>query len=158
MWKSDVTQNYTAREFLNLILFLIYFLQFIFHSLPPTPSPLYLLHIPCLLTTPLCLHVDIPNPHPTWPLNSLGPPVSWGLGASSLNEHRPRSPLLYVCWGPHINWCMLSVWWSSVWEISGVQINWDYKHKFLESSLTTYSFRKTSVGSFPLGTWDLQSD
>jgi hypothetical protein len=31
-----------------------------------------------------------------------------------------------VCWRPHISWCsMLSVWWSSVWEISGVQINWD---------------------------------
>jgi hypothetical protein len=43
--------------------------------------------------------VDAPNPHPTWPLNSLGPPVSWGLGVSSLNEHRPGSPLLYVCWG-----------------------------------------------------------
>jgi hypothetical protein len=26
--------------------------------------------------------------------------------------------------GRHINWCMLFVWWSSVWEISGVQINW----------------------------------
>jgi hypothetical protein len=62
-------------------------------------------------------------PHPTWPQNSLGPPVSWGLGASSLNEHRPWSPLLYVCWGPHISWCMLSVWWSNAWKISGVQIN-----------------------------------
>jgi hypothetical protein len=30
-----------------------------------------------------------------------------------------------MCWRPHISWCMLSVWWSSVWEISGVQINWD---------------------------------
>jgi hypothetical protein len=26
-------------------------------------------------------------------------PVSWGLSASSLNEHRPGSPPLYVCWG-----------------------------------------------------------
>jgi hypothetical protein len=50
-----------------------------------------------------------PLPHPTWPLNSLGPPVSWGLGASSLSEHRPGSPLLYVCWGPHISWRMLSL-------------------------------------------------
>jgi hypothetical protein len=57
--------------------------------------------------------VDAPIPQPTWPVNSLGPPVSWRLGASSLNEHRPGSPLLYVCWGPHISWCMLSVWWSS---------------------------------------------
>jgi hypothetical protein len=42
-----------------------------------------------------------------------------------LNEPRPCSPLLYVCWGTHISWCMLSVWWSSVWEILEVQINWD---------------------------------
>jgi hypothetical protein len=70
--------------------------------------------------------VDVPIPHPTSPLNSLWPPVSWGLGASSLNEYRPSSPLLYVCWGPHISWCMLPVWWSNVWEIlEGVQINWD---------------------------------
>jgi hypothetical protein len=46
---------------------------------------------------------------PTLPLNSLGPPVSWGLGASSLNEHRLGSPLMSVCWGPHISWCMLPV-------------------------------------------------
>jgi hypothetical protein len=64
--------------------------------------------------------VDSSTPHPTWPLNSLGSPVSWGLGTSSLNEHRPGIPLLYVCWGPHIIWCMLYVWWSSVWKISGV--------------------------------------
>jgi hypothetical protein len=95
----------------------------IFHSLPPSTP--HLLHIPHLLPTPPHLHMDAPSPHPTWPLNSLGPPVSWGLGASSLNIHRPRSPLLYVCWGLHISWCILSVWWSNVWEISGVQNNWD---------------------------------
>jgi hypothetical protein len=68
--------------------------------------------------------VDDPSPHPTWPLYSLEPPVSWGLGASSLNEHGPKCPLLYVCWEPHISWCMLPVWWSSIWEISGVHTNW----------------------------------
>jgi hypothetical protein len=67
----------------------------------------------------------IPNTYPTRPLNSLEPPVSWGLGTSSLTEHRPSSPLLYMCWGPHISWCVLPGWWSSVWEISGVQVNWD---------------------------------
>jgi hypothetical protein len=41
--------------------------------------------------------------HSTRLPHSLGPPVSWGLGASFLNEHRPGSTLLYVCWGPHIN-------------------------------------------------------
>jgi hypothetical protein len=30
-----------------------------------------------------------------------------------------------MCWGPHISWCMLPGWWSSVWEISGVQLNWN---------------------------------
>ena len=78
---------------------------------------------------PKCLHGKYPwqisPPHATWPLKPLGPPVSWGIGASSLNEHRPSSPLLYVCWWPHISCCMLPVWCSSVWTISEVQINWD---------------------------------
>jgi hypothetical protein len=104
--------------FLNFILFLIYFLHS-FHYCP-SPSTLRLLHIPHLLPTTPHLHMDAPTPHPTWPLNSLGPAVSWELGASSLNEH---SPLLYVCWGA--SYQLLSVWWPSVWKISGVQINWD---------------------------------
>ena len=85
------------------------------------PSTLWLFHIPYLLPKPRsprgCHH-----PHSSWPLNTLGSPISWRLGASSLNEH---SPLLYVCCGPHSSWCMLPAWWYSVWKISGVQINWD---------------------------------
>jgi hypothetical protein len=92
-------------------------LFFTLHILFPAPYTLWLFHIPYLLPTP-CLQVDVPTPNPIWTLNSLGPPVSWGLGASSLNEHRPGSLLLYVCWRPHISWYMLSVWWSSVWENS----------------------------------------
>jgi hypothetical protein len=65
-----------------------------------------------------------PRP-PTRPLNTLGPPVSWGLGVSSLTEPWPSSPLLYMYWGPHISWCMLPHWGSNVWEISRVQVNWD---------------------------------
>jgi hypothetical protein len=84
--------------------------------LSPCPSSLQLLHIPHLHTHPTHLHVDATTLNPTWPLNSLRPPVSWRLGTASLNEYRPGSPLLYVCWGPHIIWCMLTVWWSSVWE------------------------------------------
>ena len=42
-------------------------------------------------------------------LPTLGPQVSPGLGASSLTEARPGSPLLYMCQGPHISWCMLLV-------------------------------------------------
>jgi hypothetical protein len=61
----------------NLILFVIHFLDSIFHSLPlhiypltaphPTPPP----HLPRL-------QVDASNPYHTWPLNSLGLPISWG--------------------------------------------------------------------------------
>ena len=71
-----------------------------------------------------CLQEDVTTAPPTRPLNSLGPPGSWGLGASSLTEPRPDCPLLYMCWEPHISFCMLPGWWSSVWEISGVQVNW----------------------------------
>jgi hypothetical protein len=30
-----------------------------------------------------------------------------------------------VCWEPHSRYCMLPVWCSSIWVISGVQIKWD---------------------------------
>jgi hypothetical protein len=41
-----------------------------------------------------------PTPHYplTGPLNSLGPSVSRGLGASSLTEPRTGNPLPYMCW------------------------------------------------------------
>jgi hypothetical protein len=116
-----ITTHFCMIFFFNCILFLIYFLYSIFHSLPP-PSTLWLFYIPYLLPTPLRIHTDAPTPHPTWPLNFLAPSVSWGLGASSLNEHRPGSPLLYGHRGPHISCCMLPVWWSSVWEISGSRL------------------------------------
>ena len=89
---------------------------------------------------------------PTWPLNSLGPPVSWGLGTSSLNEHRPGSPLLYVCWGPRLSRCMLSIWWSSVWEILGVQINWNcwpsYRVTLLLNFFQSFPNSTTGVSCF----------
>jgi hypothetical protein len=69
-----------------------------------------------------CLHMDSPTPYPIWSRNFLGPPISCGFSVSSLNEHRPMSLLLYVCWGPHISYCMLSVWGCIVWKISVVQI------------------------------------
>jgi hypothetical protein len=91
-----------------------------------------------------------------WHLNSLGPPVSWGLGISSLNEHRPGSPLLYVFWGLHICWYMLPVWWSSVWELQGVQINWDCWFSYGVTLLLSFfqSFPDSTTGIncfFPLG-------
>ena len=44
---------------------------------------------------------------------------------SSPTEVRPGSLLLYMCWGPWTSSSMLSGWWLSVWEISGVRVNWD---------------------------------
>jgi hypothetical protein len=88
--------------------------------------------------------------HPTWPINSLGPPVSWGLGASSLIEHRPGNLLLYMCWGSQICWCMLSGWRSNVWEIMGVQINcWSsYRVALLLSFFLPFHNSITGVSCF----------
>ena len=60
-----------------------------------------------------------PDRHP----HTLEPQVSLELSASSLTEARPGNPLLYMCQGPHISWCMLPDWCLSVWEISGVQVS-----------------------------------
>jgi hypothetical protein len=88
-----------------------------------------------------CPHA-YPHPHSTWPLNTLGPPVSWGLGTSSLTEPIHSSLLLYMCvCGPHITWCMLPGWWSSVWQILGIQVNWDCWSSYkVTSSSTSSSF------------------
>ena len=101
--------------FLFLFFFSIFYLFFIYLTLQIIFlfwSTLPLFHIPYFFPIP-CLHMDVPNPqphptppHPTRPLSSLGPTFYWGLGASSLTEPRPGS-LLYMCWGPHISWCML---------------------------------------------------
>jgi hypothetical protein len=37
----------------------------------------------------------------------------------------PAVPYCMCVEGPHISWCMLSVWWSSVWKISKGQVSWD---------------------------------
>jgi hypothetical protein len=66
-----------------------------------------------------------PQPHTTRLLNCLGRPVYGMLDASFLTEPRSSSPLLYVCWRPLISCCMLPSWWSRVWEIPGVQVNWN---------------------------------
>jgi hypothetical protein len=107
----------------NLILFLIHFLCSIYHCLSPPTATLRRLHIPH--TPPPRLLEDASNPHSTWLPNTLGPPVSLGLGASSVNEHRPGSTLLYVCWGASYQLVYAASLVVSVWKISGVQINWD---------------------------------
>jgi hypothetical protein len=72
----------------NHLFLLINFYTPYFIPLPP-------IFIPYLLPTHLSPHGYLP-PTPST-LNSLGPPVSWGLGPISLNEHRHLSPLLYMC-------------------------------------------------------------
>jgi hypothetical protein len=47
------------------------------------------------------------------------------LGTSSPTEDRPGSILLYMYQGPWTSSCMLTVWWLSVWEISGVWVSWN---------------------------------
>lgn len=104
-------------EYWSIIFFLLnYFLHSIFHS-PALSSTLPLVHIPHLL----------PPPVSTW-MSPLPPHLASKFSKSSsllrvrciISESRPRSLLLYVCWGLHISLCMLSAWWSSVWEILGV--------------------------------------
>jgi hypothetical protein len=102
---------------LLLILMFFFFFHSGFYSHPGLPSECSTSHT---ASPPSCFHKDA-SPA-TRRLKSLGPPVSWGLGASSLTKHRHGSPVLYMCWGPHISWCMLPGWWSSIWEISGVQV------------------------------------
>jgi hypothetical protein len=95
------------------------------HNIPllSLPSTFGLLHTPHLLITPLCLHVDATPllPHLTSTLSG----ASSLLRVKCIWRNRLGSPLLSVCWEPHISWCMLSAWWFSLWEILGVQINWD---------------------------------
>ena len=76
--------------------------------IPPSRSTLQLFHNPYLLPTSFSPRgCPQSHPHPTRLLNPPGPPVSWGLGAFSITEPRPVSPLVYMCWEPHISWCML---------------------------------------------------
>jgi hypothetical protein len=126
-------------DFLKLIFFAFPILFLTSIHLPTVPHPIPPPHLPVSMWT-------YPPPHSSWPLNSLGPPVSWGLSASSLNKHRPWSPLLHVCWGPHMSWCMLSVWWSSIWEILGIQINWDCWSSYRIALPLSFFQRNSSTG------------
>jgi hypothetical protein len=110
-----------------------YSLIFIFYSpdFIPIWAMLWLFHIPYLLPTPPtlsprgCLHLPNTHTHPSRPPHFQGSQVTWDLGASSLTESRSGSPLVYICWGPHIGWCMLPGWWLSFWEISRVHVSRD---------------------------------
>ena len=98
------------------------------HSPPvPHPTPLFSPSSPrgCLQSSNPSPPVQPSNPYSTRPPHSLGSQVSWVLGASPFTEARPGSPLLYMCCGPHMSWCMLPGRWLSVWVISGGQVSWD---------------------------------
>ena len=57
-----------------------------------------------------------------------------------------------MCWEPHISWYMLPGWWSSVWEILGVQVNWDcwssYRVALLLIFFQLFPYSTTGVCSF----------
>jgi hypothetical protein len=86
-------------------------------------------------------------------MSPLPPPLhqtSSLLGASSTLRIRcifshwvqtRQSSVVYVL-GPHISWCMLPGWWSSVWEIVGIQFSWDFWSFYrvaLPSASSTFS-------------------
>jgi hypothetical protein len=123
---------------------------FFFETPDYIPLPVHPQNAPHPITPPFPPVSTRKSPQtPIIPLNSLGPP---GLGASSLAESRPRSPLLYMCWGPHISWCRLPGWWASVWEISEVQVNWDcrsfYRVTLFLSSFQLIPNSTTGISSF----------
>jgi hypothetical protein len=73
------------------------FIYLFIYSPPSQPSNCSISHTSSL--SPVSMKMSPQSTTlPTTPLNSLGPPVSWELGASSLTELRSSSPLLYMCW------------------------------------------------------------
>jgi hypothetical protein len=125
-------KHFLSSFFLFLFLFFSFYKINLFCTIHitysiPWPPPPSTLHLPSNCST------STPTPHPLSPhgfshfplyLSSKFPGVSsfYRLGASSLTEHRSRNPWLYVCWGPHIGWCVLPLWWSCIWEISGSRL------------------------------------
>jgi hypothetical protein len=103
------TFGYDVSSFFMCFILINSYCNSIFYS--PHPDPPFNCSTSHTFSPPHSLHVDVPTHYPTSSLNSLGPLVSWGLGASSLNEHRPSSSLLYVCWGTHISW------WYAAWLV-----------------------------------------
>jgi hypothetical protein len=126
----------------------LFVLSFRFYSPPSQPSNCSTYYTSSPLLPPVSTRISVPTtPYHSRPVNSLEPPVSWGLYASSLTKTRPSNPLQYMCWGPHIIWCMLTGWWSSVWEISGVQVNWDFCSSYKVALLCFFSFPPIQQGS-----------
>jgi hypothetical protein len=94
-----------------------------------------------------------PRPH----LTSKHPGVSRLLRVRCIfSEWTKTRKCSTVCvLGPHIRWCMLPVCWSSVWEVSGVQINWDCWSSYrITLHLTFFQFSLIQQqGSAAYGHW-----
>jgi hypothetical protein len=120
-----------------ICLFVYYLI--IFYSSNFIPILVHPLIIPHPTPPPSHHQEDVlPQPHQTFSLD----------GAPSLSSVRCifsewvqiwQSSAVYVL-GPHISWCMLPVWWPSVWEISGVHISWDCCSYGAASSAASSSF------------------
>ena len=100
-------------------LLLINFLRsIVYHPLHP-PSFLHPIAPPDTLSLHGCSHTP---PHMISKLPGASTLLRVRCSISEWTQTWLSSTLL--CWGSHISWCMLPGWWSSVWEMSGIQINW----------------------------------
>ena len=101
---------------LSILILIYYLIFFLYFRLYPTLGP------PSNCSTS---HTSSPqSPRGCQPPLDL--PTVWTSWVRCISsESRTGSLLLYICWGPHIRWCMLPGWWLSIWEILGFQISWD---------------------------------
>jgi hypothetical protein len=103
--------------------FLIYFkLQILFPSLSTIwLSTSHTSSLPSFLYKDFCT----PYPHPQQTCKLLGASRLLRVRyiISEWTQTRQSSTICVL--GASISWCILPGWWSSVWEISGVQVNWD---------------------------------
>ena len=118
MWLAYTIGLPKWHGFLSSTSFGIYILFIYFYSpdfIPPThpKSTLWLFHIPYTHAHPISRRMSQHHPllHKTFLLPRVS--ISWWLGASSLTESRPGSPLQHMWWEPHISWCMLPGLWLS---------------------------------------------
>ena len=142
-----ITQVFVCVCVGGVLLFSVFF-KIVF-NLVVTLFPVWLF-LPPVLFLHFQEDVSCQSPHSRAP-HSLGSQVSPCLGASSLTEARPGSPLLCMCLEPHISLCMLPGWWLNVWEISAVQVSWDCSFSYGVALLLSFfqSFPNLTTG-FPV--------
>ena len=110
----NLPEYFIISIFFYCFLFKIYSLIFFtVQNLSASWLTLRLFYTPHFLPT-LSLRGCCNPPGPSRCPPSLGTQVSRLLGASFLIESRHSSPLLYMCGGPHISWCVLPGWCSSI--------------------------------------------